>query len=462
MARSRNKQKSTNYHQLEGRRMLAGDSSFFFDAVSGTLFIDAAETNIVGAKNANEMTFTEDSATSELVVAESNRPEQRFSTNGLFQITYRGTFQNDLVLNNTNINTRVVGLAGDDTITTGGGHDQVIGGNGDDIIRTGNGDDVATGNQGNDQILEGDNETGRDRFFGGAGNDTIESGAGDDFVVGHQGDDIIRLGTGTDIAIGSEGNDEIHGGDGRDLIFGGLGDDIINGEAGRDRILGQEGLDVVSGGDENDSIIGGDGNDTLNGDAGNDTIVGGEGDDNLNGGIGADRIISAVANSRNLSSGQDIISSGNDTDADVITGHPADTLFGESNDIIVDVNQVRLVQQVQFLDANATQPGWNVTGSGLQYRIITQGNGNTPVSTDQVRVNYTGTFIDGEIFDANDDISFLLNQVIAGWTEGLQLIGEGGTIELAIPANLAYGNTNRSGIPAGSTLLFSIDLLEVV
>jgi len=462
MARSRNKQKTTNYHSLEGRRMLAGNSSFFFDSTSQTLFINAAETNIVGAANANEMTFSQDSATAELVVEESNRPEQRFSTNGLTQISYRGTFQNDLVLNTTNIDTRVVGFAGDDTITTGGGNDRVIGGNGDDVIRTGDGDDFATGNRGDDQILEDASETGRDRFFGGDGIDTIQSGAEDDFVVGHEGDDIIRLGTGNDIALGSAGNDEIYGGDGRDLIFGGLGDDVINAEAGRDRILGQEGNDFVSGGDDNDSLIGNDGNDTLNGDAGNDTIIGGEGNDNLNGGVGADRIISAVANSRNLSSGQDTINSGNDTDADVITGHPADSLFGESNDIIIDVNQVRLARQVQFLQSNANQAGWNVTDSGLQYRILTQGNNNTPASTDEIRVNYIGTFIDDETFDANDNISFFLNQVIAGWTEGLQLIGEGGTIELAIPANLAYGNSSRPGIPGGSTLLFSIDLLEVI
>jgi|GEM_PF-1993563 len=463
MARLRNKRRSLNYKSLENRLLLAGDTSFFFDSGTGTLFVTAAETNIAGANFANEMTFSLDGATNELVVDESNCPLQRFSTNGLTQISYRGTFQNDLVLNTTDIDMRVVSFAGDDTITTGGGNDRVIAGNGDDIIRTGDGDDFATGNRGDDQILETEDDTGRDRFFGGDGIDTIESGAGDDFVIGHEGNDIIRLGSGNDIALGVDGADQIDGGDGRDLIYGGLGDDIINGESGNDRILGQEGSDVVSGGDGNDTLIGRAGDDTLGGEAGDDTIIGGEGNDNLNGGLGRDRIISAVVNSLNLSSGQDTIITGNDTEADVVTGHPADTLFGESNDIIIDVNQVRLAQQTQFLQANANRSGWNVTDSGLQYRIRAQGNAIQPSSNDQVRVNYVGSFIiDGIIFDANDDITFGLNQVIAGWTEGLQLIGEGGSIDLAIPANLAYGNADRPTIPGGSTLLFTVDLLEVI
>lgn len=462
MARSRKKRRSLNYKSLESRRLLAGDTSFFFDPGSGTLFVSAAETNVPGSNFANQMTFALDTATNELVVSEANCGEQRFSANGLNQISYRGTFQNDLVLNNTNIDMRVVGFAGDDTITTGGGNDRVLGGNGNDTIRTGDGDDFATGNRGDDQILEDENDTGNDRFFGGDGMDIIESGAGDDFVIGHEGDDTIRLGTGNDIALGIEGNNEIEGGDGRDLIFGGLGNDILNGEAGNDRILGQEGFDVVSGGDGNDTLIGNDGGDTLNGEAGDDTIIGGEGNDNLNGGVGRDRIISAVANDSNLSSGQDTIVTGDDTEADIVTGHPSDRLFGESNDIIVDVNQVRLIRQAQFLASNANQPGFNVTDSGLQYRIVAPGSAIQPTSTDRVRVNYVGTFIDGVEFDANDDISFGLNQVIAGWTEGLQLVGVGGTIDLVIPSDLAYGDAGIPSIPGGATLLFTVDLLEIV
>lgn len=469
MAPSRNKNKrsaqkirSLNYKSLESRRLLAGDTSFFFDTGTGTLFVTAAQTNVAGANFANEMTFSLDNATNELVVDEANCPQQRFATGGLTQISYRGTFQNDLVLNTTDIDMRVVSFAGDDDITTGGGNDRVIAGNGNDIIRTGDGDDFATGNRGDDQILEGENDSGRDRFFGGDGIDIIESGSGDDFVIGHEGNDIIRLGDGNDIALGVEGADQIDGGDGRDLIYGGEGNDVINGEAGVDRILGQQGDDFASGGEGNDTLIGHDGEDTLNGEAGDDTIIGGQGNDNLNGGLGRDRIISAVANSRNLSSGQDTINTGDDTEADVVTGHPADTLFGESNDIIIDVNQVRLTRQSQFLQANANRPGWNVTDSGLQYRIVAPGSAIQPVATDRVRVNYVGTFIDGVEFDGNDDISFGLNQVIAGWTEGLQLVGEGGTIDLAIPANLAYGNAGRPNIPGGSTLLFTVDLLEIV
>ena len=231
MAR-RNKLRKPGYQTLENRRLLAGDTSFFFDSGSGTLFVSAAETNIDGADYANEITFSVDSDTSELVVNEANRAQQRFSTSGLTQINYRGTFQNDLVVNNTDIASRVVGFAGDDNITTGGGDDVVIGGNGNDIIRTGDGDDYAAGNRGDDQLLEGFNDTGRDRFFGGDGVDTIETGAGDDFVAAHEGNDIIRGLGGNDLVCGGPGGDTIHGGFGNDNLYGNAGPDTLLGNAG--------------------------------------------------------------------------------------------------------------------------------------------------------------------------------------------------------------------------------------
>lgn len=101
------------------------------------------------------------------------------------------------------------------------------------------------------------------------------------------------------------------------------------------------------------------------------------------------------------------------------------------------------------------------TPSGLRYRVLKESAGKKPRPENTVTVNYRGWLDNGKEFDAGDDISFGLGQVIAGWTEGLQLVGEGGTIELEIPAKLAYGDQALPGIPPGSTLHFHVDLLKV-
>jgi len=119
-----------------------------------------------------------------------------------------------------------------------------------------------------------------------------------------------------------------------------------------------------------------------------------------------------------------------------------------------------------FLKQNATQPGVKTTPSGLQYKVITEGTGKAPAATDTVLVHYRGTTIDGVEFDSsykrNEPISFPLNGVIPGWTEGVQLMKEGGKIQLFIPSDLAYGSRGAGGvIPPDSTLIFDIELLKV-
>ncbi|MGA3007296.1 MAG: FKBP-type peptidyl-prolyl cis-trans isomerase [Opitutaceae bacterium] len=100
--------------------------------------------------------------------------------------------------------------------------------------------------------------------------------------------------------------------------------------------------------------------------------------------------------------------------------------------------------------------------SGLCYQVIKPGSGAHPAPTDTVKVNYTGTLVDGTVFDhSTEPVEFSLDQVIPGWTEGLQLINKGGQIKLYIPANLAYGDQEQSGIPAGSTLIFDIELIDI-
>jgi len=118
-----------------------------------------------------------------------------------------------------------------------------------------------------------------------------------------------------------------------------------------------------------------------------------------------------------------------------------------------------------FLKTNATKEGVKTTASGLQYKITKEGTGKSPAATDTVRVHYRGTFIDGKTFDSSYDrgepVEFPLGGVIPGWTEGLQLIKEGGKAMLWIPGDLAYGPQGRGGIPPSSTLIFEIELLEV-
>ena len=102
---------------------------------------------------------------------------------------------------------------------------------------------------------------------------------------------------------------------------------------------------------------------------------------------------------------------------------------------------------------------------GLRYEIIKQGTGNPPKPTDTVKVNYTGALVDGTVFDSSDRQGkpgeFVLNSVIAGWTEGLQKLSKGGKMRLFVPPVLGYGDDGRPGIPPGSVLVFEIELLDI-
>lgn len=103
--------------------------------------------------------------------------------------------------------------------------------------------------------------------------------------------------------------------------------------------------------------------------------------------------------------------------------------------------------------------------SGLRYEIMQPGSGPMPRQDQTVKVHYTGTLIDGSVFDSSvqrgEPAEFALNEVIAGWTEGIQKMNQGGKIKLYVPPHLAYGDDGRPGIPPGSTLIFEVELLEV-
>lgn len=123
-------------------------------------------------------------------------------------------------------------------------------------------------------------------------------------------------------------------------------------------------------------------------------------------------------------------------------------------------------KNLAYLEANKAKEGVKVLPSGLQYKVVKEGTGNTPTADDKVKTHYRGTLIDGSEFDSsykrNQPAEFPVKGVIKGWTEALQLMKEGGKWELYIPANLAYGQRGRPGIPANSTLIFEIELLEIV
>jgi FKBP-type peptidyl-prolyl cis-trans isomerase len=129
------------------------------------------------------------------------------------------------------------------------------------------------------------------------------------------------------------------------------------------------------------------------------------------------------------------------------------------------VGQTNLVEGQKFLAENATKEGVQTTDSGLQYKVETMGTGPKPAATDTVKVHYRGTLLDGTEFDSsfarNEPISFALNRVIAGWTEGVQLMPVGSKFTFYIAPDLAYGEGGGGPIPPNSTLIFDVELLEI-
>lgn len=119
----------------------------------------------------------------------------------------------------------------------------------------------------------------------------------------------------------------------------------------------------------------------------------------------------------------------------------------------------------EFLAENAKREDVKTTESGLQYEVLEKGEGEKPGKTDTVKVHYTGELLSGEVFDSSrergEPVTFALNQVIPGWTEGLQLMSEGARYKLYIPADLAYGPGGNRAIGPNETLVFDVELLEV-
>jgi FKBP-type peptidyl-prolyl cis-trans isomerase len=130
-----------------------------------------------------------------------------------------------------------------------------------------------------------------------------------------------------------------------------------------------------------------------------------------------------------------------------------------------DKSRANIDSGTAFLAQNKTKSTVKTTGSGLQYEVIIEGTGAKPVATDSVTVHYRGTLLNGTEFDNSysrgEPITFPLNQVIPGWTEGVQLMSVGSKYKFYIPYTLAYGAMDNGPIPGGSVLVFDVELLDV-
>ena len=160
---------------------------------------------------------------------------------------------------------------------------------------------------------------------------------------------------------------------------------------------------------------------------------------------------------------------------DVLEGNKTAITHDEAREIVnkffteleEKVNSENIAKGKAFLEENKKKENVVTLPSGLQYEVITEGNGKKPKATDRVRCHYEGTLIDGTLFDSSikrgEPAVFGVNQVIPGWVEALQLMSEGAKWKLFIPANLAYGERGAGqSIEPNSTLIFEVELLKVL
>lgn len=154
-------------------------------------------------------------------------------------------------------------------------------------------------------------------------------------------------------------------------------------------------------------------------------------------------------------------------DSTVMTHKQADDLFQEKQKTNKAAKMEKLTRAGrEFLEANAKKDSVITTASGLQYKVLKEGDGEVPQRTDKVKVNYEGRLIDGTVFDAsskhgNEPASFRADQVIKGWTEALTMMPVGSKWQLFIPQHLAYGERQTGQIPPYSTLIFDVELVGI-
>lgn len=147
-------------------------------------------------------------------------------------------------------------------------------------------------------------------------------------------------------------------------------------------------------------------------------------------------------------------------------GPAMETFMNEQQETFMSkLREAGRAESEAFLAELRQKPEVTMTASGLGYEIIEPGAGRKPAPSDVVTIHYTGTLVDGTVFDSSvqrgEPAEVPLDRVIPGWTEGIQQVGKGGRIRLYVPPRLAYGNDGAPGIPPASTLIFEIELLDV-
>lgn len=169
-------------------------------------------------------------------------------------------------------------------------------------------------------------------------------------------------------------------------------------------------------------------------------------------------------NNQQIMKGIKDVTSGNGTSIDPQMA--AQVINTYMSKVQMAISKQKQAAQAEFMAANKEKEGVQETESGLQYKIENPGNDVKATPSDTVEVHYKGTLLDGSVFDSSYDrgetAKFPLDRVITGWTEGLQLVGEGGKLTLWIPYELGYGSRQMSEeIPAYSTLVFDVELIKV-
>lgn len=147
-------------------------------------------------------------------------------------------------------------------------------------------------------------------------------------------------------------------------------------------------------------------------------------------------------------------------------GPEMDKFMQEKQQVLLSkLKQQGMAESAAFLTEIKKKAGVVALPSGLVYEVVQPGTGDFPKPTDTVRVHYTGTLVNGSVFDSSvqrgEPAEFPLDQVIPGWTEGIQKINKGGKLKLYVPPHLGYGDDGRPGIPPSSTLIFEVELLEI-
>ena len=417
-------------------------------------------------------------------------------------------------------NDQLFGEADDDSLLGGGGQDQLNGGMGNDQLVGGNGDDSLDGGDGNDTMF---GDAGADEMSGGAATDSLFGGVGPDILLGNAGTDTLRGGNGNDILAGHSGYDLLFGGEDKDVLISGGHDSSaavlgqLNGEGNEDLLIAgstnhQGDFDALR---ETQAAWGSSRDHDLRlADAlATFSITDFETQYSMNGGNGRDAFFadstsqSAGAQANEILVGFQLLAANDEFT--VAIGDTITTTSNQSllvNDQMVDVGAtVSIVEQAAHgtvtLNADGTfsytqstygrdsfvyevtEPGGETTratvkltvdglpelpadatittlASGLQFHDFVVGDGQSPVFNSTVNINYVGYLPNGNIFDSNEFISFNLQQVIAGFSVGVDGMNVGGTRRIIIPPDLGYGPNGNPGAGIGGedTIIFDVDL----